>query len=437
VAGIYHMGMRNSQHNFPGDDPIRLPFTSVKEADWTVMDFFSGCGGMSCGFARRKPFRLIAAVDAEHAKPCEGFGRLDCNDTYYANIGIRPFDRDIASLDPESFLSGLGDRIQPAIRRGELTVFLCCPPCTDFSRAKPTNYSVDTAKNSLVVGCANFVEAFLPEFVLMENSRELISGNHPHHYREFVKRLGDLGYDVRGGVHFLTKFGLPQIRERALIVASRVGPVRTLEDMWDGWQISRDATTVRHAIGHYNARRLSAGEADPDDRMHQSPGFASEVVRRRIQAIPADGGSWFDLADHPQRDELITNTMKDRIERRDLGSHPDVYGRLAWDRPSVTIKRECAHVGNGRYSHPEQDRLLTVREMAQLQGFPSDFVFVSKSLANRYRHIGDAVPPLISYQLSALVAWMKTGNRPQPSEWILPGTSLSTGDVFPRAIARF
>ena len=123
--------------------------------------------------------------------------------------------------------------------------------------------------------------------------------------------------------------------------------------------------------------------------------------------------------------------MKSRIAKRDFGSHPDVYGRLAWDRPSVTIKRECAHVGNGRYSHPEQARLLTVREMAQLQGFPKDFVFISHSIANRYRHIGDAVPPLISYQLSALVAWMKTGIRPTPSDWILPNTSMSIDDIRP------
>jgi DNA (cytosine-5)-methyltransferase 1 len=95
----------------------------------------------------------------------------------------------------------------------------------------------------------------------------------------------------------------------------------------------------------------------------------------------------------------------------------------------VTIKRECAHVGNGRYAHPEQTRLLTVREMALLQGFPDTYDFASASLANRYRHIGDAVPPLISYQLSALVSWMKTGQRPEPEQWLLPGTSLLREDI--------
>src|SRR3546814_11795626 len=68
-------------------------------------------------------------------------------------------------------------------------------------------------------------------------------------------------------------------------------------------------------------------------------------------------------------------------------------------------------VGNGRYAHPVEDRLLTVREMASIQGFPFDYAFPSRSIANRYRHIGDAVPPIVSYQFSALVAWMRSEER--------------------------
>ena len=186
---------------------------------------------------------------------------------------------------------------------------------------------------------------------------------------------------------------------------------------------------MRHAIEHLSIRAVAAGNTNSEDSAHQSPGFGSDVVRRRMEAIPRDGGSWFDLAKHADAELLLIDSMKDRLRRNDLGSHPDVYGRMAWDKPAPTIKRECAHVGNGRYAHPEQDRLLTVREMSLLQGFPADFRFRSDSLANRYRHVGDAVPPLISYQLSALIAWMKTGRRPKPEEWVLPGSSLKTTDI--------
>ena len=91
-----------------------------------------------------------------------------------------------------------------------------------------------------------------------------------------------------------------------------------------------------------------------------------------------------------------------------------MYGRLWWDRPAITITRECAHVGNGRYVHPEQDRLLTVREMALLQGFPADYVFEGP-LTARYNQIGDAVPPLISEQLAEHVATMERTNAPRRS----------------------
>ena len=404
-------------------------------ASWPVIDLFSGAGGMSCGFARRPPFRVVAAVDAEMAKPCEGFGKLGCNSTYAANIGIEPLERDIAALEASEFLKHVSGAWGRPWRKGELTVLLCCAPCTDFSRAKPTNHIADSAKNSLISRCADFVEAMLPEFVLMENARELIRGNHPHHFLAFKARLEALGYEVRGEIHTLTRFGLPQIRERALVTASRVGPVRTLSEMWDGWEVDPRATTVRHAIGHLGACELAAGQEDPRDPMHQAPGFASAAVRRRLEAIPPDGGSWADLARHPRADELLIDSMRDRIRRNDLGSHPDVYGRMAWDKPAPTIKRECAHIGNGRYAHPVQHRLLTVREMSLLNGFPDDYRFVSPSLANRYRHVGDAVPPLVSYQLSALIAWMKTGRRPEPDDWILPGTSLRRSDIA-RAQAR-
>jgi DNA (cytosine-5)-methyltransferase 1 len=183
---------------------------------------------------------------------------------------------------------------------------------------------------------------------------------------------------------------------------------------------------VRRAI--WELPPVPAGQADPGDAMHVSPRFSSPVNRQRLAAIPHDGGGWADLLGHPDAARLLTPAMKHRARLRDLGSHPDVYGRMWWDRCAVTIKRECGHIGNGRYAHPDQDRLCTVREMAILQGFPGGYRFVG-TLANRYRHIGDAVPPLISYQLAALAQWMLTGTRPDPPELILPGSHLTAADI--------
>ena len=90
------------------------------------------------------------------------------------------------------------------------------------------------------------------------------------------------------------------------------------------------------------------------------------------------------------------------LNGRPRNSFPDVYGRLEWDLPAVTITRECSHVGNGRYTHPVQDRLLSIREMALLQGFPPDYQFVG-AFRSQYNQIGDAVPPVIAALLAATI----------------------------------
>jgi DNA (cytosine-5)-methyltransferase 1 len=107
--------------------------------------------------------------------------------------------------------------------------------------------------------------------------------------------------------------------------------------------------TVRDAIGHLP--RLEAGATDLLDAMHTCPGIAGRSLER-MQAIPKDGGSWIDLTE--EKAHLRIPSMNPAKP----GSFPDVYGRLAWEKPAPTITRECSHPGNGRYSHPEQDRLL-------------------------------------------------------------------------------
>lgn len=388
---------------------------------WAVVDLFSGAGGMSYGFHAHPDFRVVGAADAQIGKPSSGHGTLGCNVTYQANIGITPIERDLAQADPaEVFQSmGIGDT--------HITVLSACPPCTGFSRTLAHNHLHDDVRNDLVGKVAAYVKLLNPEIMLMENARELVMGRFSKHLQGLISELSDLGYTVSAGTHFLNEFGLPQKRERAVVIAARKPlPLLGLEDLWSGYALDHKATHVRRAI--WELPPVEAGEVHPDDPMHVSPSLRSESTRRRIAATPHDGGGWADLVDHPEADALLIPSMKYRAEIQDFGSHPDVYGRLWWDRPAVTIKRECGHIGNGRYSHPEQDRLCTVREMSILQGFPRNFTFTG-TLANRYRHIGDAVPPLISYQLASLSKWMITGKQPAPEELILPGCHLSPEDV--------
>ncbi|MCF7983132.1 MAG: DNA cytosine methyltransferase [Thiohalocapsa sp.] len=380
-----------------------------------VVDLFSGAGGMSFGFHRHGSFRVIAAADAQIGKPSTGTN-LQCNATYALNIGIAPARIDLGAIAPQDLRRALG--LSPSAR---VDVLSACPPCTGFSRAIPSNHLRDDGRNSLVRRCAEFAAVLQPSILVMENARELIRGNFSHHYRDLCRDLEALGYRVAGHSHVLTRFGLPQIRERALVIAcKRTLRLRTLPELWQGRHIRADAITVRRAF---------AGIAPDATRATDYPGIASPRVLLRLKAIPKDGGSWIDLLAHPDADSLLTPAMRRIAAEGRFGSYPDVYGRMAWDKPAPTIKRECAHLGNGRYAHPEQDRLCSVREMAMLQGFPNDFLFADAALSNLYRHIGDAVPPLISYQIAHLCRWMLTERRPDLQQAMLPDGHLRRDDL--------
>jgi DNA (cytosine-5)-methyltransferase 1 len=388
---------------------------------WPVVDLFSGAGGMSCGFSRQPGFELIGAADAQLGKPSAAPGSLGCNASYAANIGLTPAEADLSAADPADVCHTMGLQGRPPV------VLTACPPCTGFSRAVASNHLRDDGRNSLVGRVGDYAALLRPDIVVLENARELVSGRFSGHLRSLLGRLDRLGYQSAAQTHFLSVFGLPQRRERAIVLAVRRPlTLRGLAELWQGWRIDPKASHVRRAI--WDLPPVTAGQADRADPLHAAPAFRTELSRRRLAAVPHDGGGWADLIARDDAAALLTPAMAGRIARHDLGSHPDIYGRMWWDRPAPTIKRECSHVGNGRYAHPEQDRLCTVREMALLQGFPRDYQFTG-SLANCYRHIGDAVPPLISYQLAALCRWILTGTRPAVEELILPHCHLLASDL--------
>lgn len=395
------------------------------ETQWSVLDMFSGAGGMSFGFHANPAFRIIGAVDAQNGKPSSGKGTLECNKTYAANIGVQPLEADIAALTEAELRSYLIS----TSGSDTVNVLISCAPCTGFSRTIRQNLVQDDPRNSLVAKSAKVVEWFQPDIFLMENVGELLLGKFRYHFQSLKQTLESHGYNVTAAVHSLNEFGLPQLRKRALVLAARKPiALRTLEQLWDGFRVRKEATTVRRAIGHLP--HLAAGERCPHDKMHASPAFSDHSLKR-LEWTPADGGSWPDILKREGGRALLIPSMLHYADQGKVGPHRDVYGRMAWDEPAVTIKRECSHTGNGRYAHPEQHRLCSVREMAILQGFPKHYQFAASALSNMYRHIGDAVPPLVSYQLARTCEWMLTENRPVISSIILPDTHLTAADIAP------
>lgn len=393
----------------------------MAKVKWNVIDLFSGAGGASYGFHIHPSFQIVGAVDVQVGKPSSGQGALQCNLTYENNIGVKPIEIDLGSVRPEELQTILGEEYG----YDKPDVLIACPPCTGFSRTNPSNHFIDDRRNSLITNTAYFVAQLEPSVVVLENARELINGKFSYHYRGMLKLLEDHGYVTHGDIHILSRFGLPQQRERALLIAVKKPlSIKTMDDLWENILIKPTAITVRKAIG--SLPPIKAGETFEGDPMHVSPRFGNLQSLRRLQNIPHDGGSWSDLLKFDAFD-LLTPAMKRAAERCKFGSHPDVYGRLWWDKPAVTIKRECGHIGNGRYAHPEQDRLCSVREMAILQGFPTQYEFIG-NVSNMYRHIGDAVPPIISYQLANLVSWILGDEKPTLPGLLLSGTHLNCQD---------
>jgi DNA (cytosine-5)-methyltransferase 1 len=127
-------------------------------------------------------------------------------------------------------------------------------------------------------------------------------------------------------------------------------------------------------------------------------GRLSALDARVVNAVPP-GGNWRDLPDDfPSKriDQIRLAAAKGE------GSRSTYYGRLRWDYPSYTISTYFNRPGNGCYIHPSASRLITVREAARLQGFPDGYRFFGQG-RDRFVQVGNAVPPLLAYQLAAVL----------------------------------
>ena len=379
-----------------------------------VIDLFSGAGGMSYGFKARNEFLIAGAADAELGKPSSKGASIGCNATYEANIGIRPHSIDIGRMSSKSLAALFG------FERGFDGVLIACPPCTDFSRTNPKNHKIDGARNKLTQRVAIYIDQLNPKYFVYENAREALAGNHSHHLQEVLNTLNEKQYFVSVEVLNFSDYGLPQTRERVVIVASRDRPIQGISGSWKSLAVPRQKCTVGMALSTLS-RTAQLGGINLDKR---HPKMTSRVFDR-LDAIPLDGGSWIDLS--VGRPDLLIPSMHKKLAEGKKGSFSDVYGRMHLGRVAPTIKRECGHVGNGRYSHPTENRLLTISEMSFLQGFPCDYRFVGNSLSNCYRQIGDAVPPMISYQISAAILAAELNRKLTVNDLHLP---LSAAHAF-------
>lgn len=323
---------------------------------WAV-DLFCGAGGLTHGLER-------AGIDVQLGIDIDPACEYPFSANNKAKFLLKPVE-ELTASDIERFF-----------RKNGIRLLAGCAPCQTFStynqKATP-----DDKRWWLLRQFSRLVREICPELVTMENVPRLRGQGV---FEEFIGALRDANYHVDIETVNCEDYGIPQHRQRLVLLASSLGPIRLISPS----EFSTDRTTVRESIA--DLPPLKAGEVDETDPLHQAA-ILSDLNKKRIEASKP-GGTWRDW-----RETLVAD-----CHRKGTGkTYPSVYGRMCWDELAPTITTQFFGFGNGRFGHPAQDRAISLREGAILQSFPKDYAFVPpgnpihrKSVG---RLIGNAVPP--------------------------------------------
>lgn len=352
----------------------------------TAIDLFSGGGGLSLGL-HDAGFSVLVGADADAASV----------ETHSANLGSLGYVGDLS--DSRAFLKQMREW---GIRRVDLLAGGV--PCQPFSRAgrskirnlvgqglRPT---VDP-RAGLWRPFMEIVRGLHPRAVLIENVPDLTAWNDGAVLAGICDSLADLGYRPDAMLLNAYDYGVPQHRSRLVIVATRPG-------VQYSWPEKTALHTVEDAIGDLPV-------APPAQREEMLPyeGPATSWLQQRLRTgISDDQAGW--IFDHITRDvrsddaeayALLTEgqtyaDLPERLQRYRSDIFDDKYKRLSWKGLSRSITAHIAKDGYW-YIHPDQDRTLSVREAARIQTFPDWFRFAGRP-SERYRQIGNAVPPLLA-----------------------------------------
>ena len=336
-----------------------------------VLDFFCGAGGTSLGFAACNQvfpvFELLGGCDINAVSAR----------TYAHNYGTPLLCEDVTELAYEE------GRLEALLKevgycKDKPTVLIGCAPCQGFSSHRKKHWcEEEDARNSLAAAFAKIAERIQPDVILMENVPEFLSKRYWKYFSAAKEQFEHCGYTVKQSIYNAAAFGVPQERFRAVLIGMKKEFL-----LPTGYLKSREYKTVRDAIGDLTP--VAAGVQALCDPLHKSAAHRESTLAV-IRNVPKDGGS---------RPAGVGPMCLEKTK-----GFSDVYGRLYWDRPSITITHYARNPASGRYIHPEQDRGLTAREAARLQSFPDGFEFTG-NFDDMYRQIGEAVPP----QLAAAVA---------------------------------
>lgn len=337
-----------------------------------ILDLFCGAGGFSCGLDSLDDFETVIGVDFDK----------NVLETFERNIkGSITINGDLTNEE-------LKKKIISLSKAKGVNMIIGGPPCQGFS-LKGKNLGLDDPRNFLFLEYVKLVKELNPELFIIENVKNLINACDGYFIRQILIEFHKLGYIINYGVLKASDFGVPQNRERAIIIGSKSKSIDLPKP--NGTKVTvRDAISdlsyLESGEGSFKSTYMIEPQSDyqrllrNDNQIlynHQATRH-SEVALNKLALIPPEGDKSY-LPDELHGKQKFATT----------------WSRLIWDEPSPTIDTRFDTPSNGRNSHPYLNRAITPREAARIQSFPDNFIFYGKK-CSVCKQIGNAVPPLLA-----------------------------------------
>lgn len=335
---------------------------------YPLIDMFSGAGCASLGF-QKAGFKIAAALEI-NPKRC---------DVYEKNFHFRPIQKNVLKVNAGEILK------KAKLRKGSKFCVVGCPPCQSFSKLSSTRRidTINDPRSKFVTKFAQLVVDMMPMAIIFENVSWMIRGPGKKFFNRYVNKLEKAGYYTVYDIVNAADIGIPQNRKRVVAISIRKkflnkNKIKQLDKFHE--IKSKRIKTVRDAISDLNP--LKSGQMDANDPLHFTR-LHSKKVLEMIKHVPKNGGS---------RKEMPRRLWLDCHKKLKKGGAETSYGRMWWDKPSPTMTCRCTTPACGRFTHPTQNRGITLREAARLQTIPDSFDFGDSSVEGIQGMIGDGVP---------------------------------------------
>lgn len=359
-----------------------------------IIDIFSGVGGLSYGFAHNDNFNIIAANEI-----------LPNMAKAYAlnHPTVRVYNENIQSFNSAKIKTDIG------VDAREVDIIVGGPPCQAYSTAGKR--LINDPRGSLFQEYYRILNEFAPSLFVFENVKGILSMQGGNLFKTIITLFESLGYKIQYKLLNAADYGVPQIRERVVIVGSKLKtcfefpppthynpaekfastpltlkPYLTIEDAIGDLPFikSNEASTIYSSDPQTEFQKLMRQNAPLQVLDHSAPNNNPKLVKI-MESLP-DGGTPEHLPE----------------ELRPASGFKNTYCRLWWKKPAPTITRNLSTPSSARCIHPKAPRPLTTREGARLQSFPDNYLFFG-SRSDKNLQIGNAVPPFLSTALAQAV----------------------------------